>query len=194
MNTPTEQLLPPIHVMVDIETLGTKPGCKILSIGACKFQLEFGDLVCTFEQAIDPINQALMDEPDPSTLAWWNEQAEEARNATFNNPNARNIVTALTRFNDWLAALRQPSDRKMYIWGNGATFDEPIILEACKRYGIKVEWTFRDAMCFRTLKEIGKMYGIKEPEFVGVKHSALHDAMHQASWADKILYWLEVSP
>lgn len=175
------------HVMLDLETLGTKPGCKILSIGASVFNrpAEFKD--CFFYTAIDPINQARMGDADPATLAWWEKQSEEAKSAVFNNPEAKNIIEALNLFNSFLLHLRSSSEDRIVIWGNGATFDEPIIAEAMRRYEIEPVWTFRDSMCFRTLKELGKMFGVTEPEFTGVKHNALKDAIHQAEWADKIL-------
>lgn len=180
------------HVMLDLETLGTKPGCKILSIGASVFNgpSDFKDKF--FYTPVDSVNQARMDIQDPDTVAWWNEQSEEARNAAFNNPCARNIVESLDLFNDFLLRLKDSPEDRIMIWGNGATFDEPIIKEAMKRYDIEPVWTFRDSMCFRTLKEFGKMLGVPEPEFTGVKHDALADACHQAKWADKIIAWVGI--
>lgn len=175
------------HVMLDLETLGTKPGCKILSIGASVFNGpdELKDKY--FYAVIDPDSQDLMDTQDPATMAWWNEQSAEARDAVFNNKYAGNLVGVLKLFNTFLENLKDSPEERIIIWGNGATFDEPIIKEAMKRYEIEPAWTFRDSMCFRTLKELGKMWGIEEPDFTGVKHNALADAAHQAKWADKIL-------
>lgn len=36
----------PIHVMLDLETWGTRPGCEIRSIGACVFDPVTGDIPC----------------------------------------------------------------------------------------------------------------------------------------------------
>lgn len=33
-----------MDVMLDIETLGTKPGCMVLSVGACTFNLATGEI------------------------------------------------------------------------------------------------------------------------------------------------------
>lgn len=177
-----------VNVMLDLETLGTKPGCKILSIGASCFgpyipQSE--DIYYNIKVLNASPHQSLMDDPDPDTVKWWNEQSEEAKQV-LTPAYGRDIREALVLFNSFIYNLKQRCT-KLRIWGNGATFDVPVLEEAMRRYGIKPEWTFRDSMCFRTLKELGKMYGIEEPTFTGVKHDALADACHQAKWADKIL-------
>lgn len=177
-----------INVMLDLETLGTKPGCKILSIGASLFGSymppesvdSYFDAKCLSHESY----QAMMDEPDPATVKWWNEQNKEAKQV-LNPIYAISLDTALISFNRFINQLQQHCT-KLRIWGNGATFDVPVIEEAMRRYVITPAWTFRDSMCFRTLKELGKMYGIEEPVFTGVKHNALADACHQAKWADKI--------
>lgn len=183
------------HVMLDLETLGTKPGCPILSIGAVVFNTSQFYLTATnFNAAIEADTQSLMDSPDESTLSWWSEQSEEAREAAFNSPDAQPLQLVLTNFSAWLVSLTQTPEDRIFIWGNGATFDEPILKEAYKRYDLEPVWTFRDSMCFRTLKELGKMLGVKEPEFTGVKHNALCDAAHQAKWADQILLTIQTEP
>lgn len=170
------------HVMLDLETLGTKPGCPILSIGATTFLTP----APTSYYLVIQEGQAKMDNPDPDTIAWWAKQSEEARAEVFNNPNALHIYDALITFNNWLVALKQTPEDRIIIWGKGATFDEPILQEAMKRYGITPVWTFRDSMCFRTLAEVGKMCFVSDPEFQGARHNALHDAEHQAVWAEDI--------
>lgn len=178
------------HVMLDLETFGTKPGCPILSIGASLFKLLPASEVINrtavhFSVAIQE-DQERMDGPDPATIVWWKEQSEEARIEVFNSPNAIHIADALPLFSGWLNSLKGNVDDRIIIWGNGATFDEPILKEAYRRYNMEPVWTFRDSLCFRTLKELGKIAGISEPEFTGVKHTALADAAHQAKWADLI--------
>lgn len=179
------------HVMLDLETLGTKPGCPILSIGATTFLTsQFGSKQL-FTETIQSHNQLEMDKPDPDTLSWWQAQSEEAKVAVFDNPDAIHIIIALTKFNNWLMNFKREEEDRILLWGNGATFDVPIIEEACKRYNIPMIWTFRDSLCFRTLKELGKMFNVQEPEFVGIKHNALSDACHQANWAERILRFMD---
>lgn len=180
--------------MLDLETLGTKPGCPIIGIGATVINelTTYWNKNYVFDATID-VGQSRMNNPDPDTVAWWDKQEQEARDQVFNNPNSIYIVDALNRFNSFLLQLKSVPEDRIIIWGNGATFDEPILLEAMKRYEIEPVWTFRDAMCFRTLKELSKMIGLNEPIFTGVKHRALDDAIHQGNWARQILDKLGVS-
>jgi exodeoxyribonuclease VIII len=176
------------HVMLDLETLGTKPGCPILAIGAAVITnyREYPLQKITLLDVTINEGQARLNNPDPDTVDWWNRQEQEARDRLFNNPDSIYIVDALNHFNSFLLQLKNTPTDRIIIWGNGATFDEPIIKEAMIRYDIEPVWTFRDSMCFRTLKEIGKLLGIQEPEFAGTKHIALNDALHQAQWAQLI--------
>lgn len=176
------------HVMLDLETLGTKPGCPVIAIGAAVIaplqNYTFKDFY--FDVTVN-IAQARMDEPDPDTIAWWDKQEQEARDQVFNNPNSIYLSEALNKFNSFLLQLKTVPEDRIIVWGKGATFDEPILVEAMKRYELTPVWTFRDSMCFRTLAELGKMLNIPEPEFLGVRHRALDDAIHQANWARLIM-------
>src|SRR6478609_2831880 len=66
------------QIMLDLETLGQKPGSVILSIGACVF-----DRVGVHERfytRVDP--QSCIDaglQADLSTFLWWMKQGDEAR-------------------------------------------------------------------------------------------------------------------
>lgn len=176
------------NVMLDLETLGTKPGCAILSIGASNFQIPSGFPSWFFQAAITVESQdEVMDVADPDTIRWWSEQSSEAQHAAFSNPFAIPIATALEDFNIHIAAIKQTPEDRVLIWGKGATFDEPILREAMIRFDITPAWEFRDSMCFRTLAKLGQFLDIAEPPFTGVKHNALADACHQAKWADRIL-------
>ena len=67
-------------VMVDLETLGSGPGCIILSIGAAVFDPVAGEIGARFYRVVNADScraQGLTSDPD--TLRWWDEQTEEAR-------------------------------------------------------------------------------------------------------------------
>lgn len=180
------------HVMVDLETLGLKPGCPIVSIGAVCFINAPINKNTNFYITILPKSRAnIMDRPDESTLKWWEEQSVEARAEVFDNPISVDILDALPKFKQFLQQLQVYSEDEIVIWGNGASFDEPILAEAFKRAGIALQWSFRNSMCFRTLKELAKMYGIELPEFEGVKHNALADAVYQAKCANTVFNFLD---
>jgi hypothetical protein len=65
-----------INVMVDIETLGTEPGCVVLSIGAVAFDKEMGFVEDFYEviNTVDSFSEGLTYDND--TLAWWKKQPE----------------------------------------------------------------------------------------------------------------------
>lgn len=172
----------PIHVMLDLETLGTKPGCPILSIGATTFLTTVPE---RFYQVIQE-QQVLMDLPDPDTVAWWKQQSEAAQREIFGNDQALDICSSLTLFVQWLNYIKQDPGAHIVIWGKGANFDEPILREAFSRYNIPYPISGKHSMCFRTLELIGKMARIQVPDFIGDRHNALADAEHQAQYAELI--------
>lgn len=122
------------HLMLDLETWGTEPGCDIRSIGACVFDPligtvadavyygDAGDILLSgasgsFYVAVD--NPLIMDPTgndgyihkyplhrDPRTVQWWSEQSDEAQ-AAFANPV--DLREGLTMFADWLTRQAYPA-------------------------------------------------------------------------------------
>ena len=68
------------NVMVDLETMGTRPGSVIVSIGAIEFDPQSARLgrtfyqTCSIKSAVD-VGLAM----DPETVTWWLQQSEGAR-------------------------------------------------------------------------------------------------------------------
>lgn len=154
-------------VMLDLETLGTAPGCVVLSIGACTL-----DLKETFYEKMavdDCVANGL--EIDMETMAWWNKQSNEARLEAFSG--IKGLVEVLGAFDDWLRKVKANA-----IWGNGADFDQPILLAAYKAASITPSgWPRYGNRCYRTVKT---MFEVPPIAFIGTKHNALEDAIHQA--------------
>jgi hypothetical protein len=167
-----------IDIMIDLETTGIHPGCCILSLGASSFDQQH-----TFYQKIshdDSLRAGFFD--DPFTIAWWNKQSLTARTEAFSGTTS--IANVLGDFSTFL--WRLPADKKkVFVWGNGADFDLPILQAAYLKLGMKVPWEPFNGRCYRTLKNLYK--DVKMEPFTGVKHSALADAMNQAAHAHKIL-------
>jgi hypothetical protein len=66
------------------------------------------------------------------------------------------------------------------VWGNGASFDQPI-LEACyKAVGRKAPWPYYAAMCYRTIKNLNKDCKEALPPNNDSHHNAEADALWQA--------------
>lgn len=168
-----------IDIMIDLETLGTKAGCALLSIGACSF-----DGKETFYRTIEPdSNNRFGLSRDADALAWWNKQFQSVREEAFSGTTSVNI--ALLEFGDWFRKLER-TNGSAYIWGNGADFDLPILQAAYVACDIAVPWKPFNGRCYRTLKNLYK--DIKMAK-MGVldKHNALSDAVAQAAHASAIL-------
>jgi hypothetical protein len=159
------------HVMVDLETLGTRPGDTILSIGAVKFSAEKG-ITEKFYVAIDSEScKEAGFRAQKSTLEWWSNQSEEARTAAFSG--TLRIDLALIKFAMWM-----PPQDVAVVWGNGANFDNALLAAAYRLTKMDTPWHFWNDRCYRTIRA---MFGTKErKQNVGVPHNALDDATTQA--------------
>lgn len=158
------------HVMLDLETLGTRPGDIILSIGAVKFDVEKG-LGEGFYLTIDAEScKAAGLRAQKSTLEWWAKQSPEAREAAFKGEFSLNV--ALTKFSMWMPPLDDA-----VVWGNGANFDNALLAAAYRAMKMDTPWKFWNDRCYRT---ISAMFLRSRVERVGTHHNALDDAKTQA--------------
>ncbi len=169
-----------IDAMLDLETTGKRAGCPILTIGAATFDLEHQFYAKIDLQSCHDVG--LVD--DPSTIAWWGDQSAEARMEALSGHMP--LVVALGSFADWHQDMKTKYG-KVYIWGNGADFDQPILEAAYQACGMSKPWNYDASRCYRTLKNLPNNKTIKADPFVGVKHNALADAVYQAKHAMKIL-------
>lgn len=161
------------HLMVDIETLGSRPGAAIASIGAVVFSPErvVAEFECTC-QLEGQTEQGL--KLDVSTIKWWMQQSDAARHATF-EVRGPNLFTALTD----LSAFATDHGVQDY-WSHGATFDLVLLNEASLILGApQLVKDFRRARDTRTLYEITDV-NPKTFMGTGTAHNAVDDARAQA--------------
>jgi hypothetical protein len=157
--------------MLDIETLDTTPTAVILSIGAVRFDIDKPQFLGEkFHHHIDiASNQAYHRTISGSTVEWWMKQNDEAR---------QKITSAIkSPLPDVLGKLLDFIGDAERIWGNGSDFDNVIVLNACKATGVRT-WKYSANSCYRTLKNLYPE--IEKPNFEGVAHDALDDAINQA--------------
>ena len=162
--------------MLDLETVGTRPGCALLSIGAVMFDIAGQKTGAEFYQAIDVESCVTFGlRKDPNTVSWWLDQSPAAR-AVWEDPRKLVLDEALNKFSKWLA---EQCDRTVLkVWGNGASFDQPILVAAYDACGIQVPWIYKNEMCYRTLTRFLPTVIIEDG---GTLHNALDDAKYQTA-------------
>lgn len=164
-------------IMLDLETMSTKPNAAIIAIGAVAFN-ESGIVDKFYIQVRLSSCKELGLDIDPNTIIWWMKQGDEARSKFFDNGSALDLISALDSFSEFY--LKHGGA----IWGNGATFDNVILRSAYEAVGQDAPWPFWVDSCYRTLKNMNPFIELKR---VGTHHNALDDAETQAIHLIEIL-------
>lgn len=163
-------------LMIDIETMGSRPGSVIASIGAQVFDLNKRELVGDggFYIVVD-MNDAQKQglRIDAKTVAWWLKQSEAARQALLAPGEA--LSTALGRLTH-----HSYSHDCVNVWSHGAGFDLVLLDSAYFACGLEAPWRYPAARDTRTLYALA---GVNPKEFFepnATAHNALDDARAQA--------------
>lgn len=180
------------RVMIDLETLGSAPGCVVLSVGAVRFDLAgsgewfYGRM--SIQSALDAGLRV-----EAETLMWWFRHGEAALEHSQNG--GLPITQVLANFRKWLG-----KNGTFEVWGNGASFDNEILRGAFVSCGLGASlWERRADRCYRTMVENAGVniprdfdvglplrelpdYGVTLP-----RHHALRDAAFQAAHLVRIL-------
>jgi len=181
---PYPSLRPRRDIMFDLETLGKRSGCAVLSIGAVAF-----DPYARFDgqhQAISLENQyfakislASCKEAglfvDKQTELWWKDQSPEAYSNAFGGTTP--LQVALQGFSDWLFEIcgrNSDGEAVCNVWSHGEDFDQPILNHAFEVLGMKKPWPYNGGRDTRTALEMGGV------TYKGVSHMAVKDSMDQA--------------
>lgn len=162
------------NVMLDLETLGTKPGCVILSVGAVMFDPRGNGWGDSFYANVD--KQSCLDaglKTEQSTIDWWAKQSQEAQDALLVDCQPLEKVA-----NDFGAWFSKNSGKK--IWSHGACFDIPLMVSALQAVSKEVPWKYSNVRDTRTLYELA-MFDPKSIHPVGVAHNALDDCRFQVT-------------
>ena len=169
-----------VHIMTDIETLGTRPGAIILAAAFVRFSDEAH---VTVNLSV-PDQEMLGLEKDEPTLAWWRDQEAKAPGVWARaTSDPRPLAIALPYIAQWLEWARAGDD--MNIWCHGATFDCPLLGELYRRANMPCPWAFYAVRDTRTLYDLAcvnpKDYSVPPP------HVALNDAIGQTRAANAAL-------
>jgi exodeoxyribonuclease VIII len=174
--------------MMDLETLGTVPGCVGFAIGAVEFlpnENKLGREFYTLVSVSNSLDNLLTECPD--TRAWWRKQSDEAKTALHaaEAEDAPQLSDALHALNGFLLGLG--GLRSVRLYGNGADFDNPILrvmYDAASVPFMGSKAGFFGGRCYRTLKNLDELLGPRyaAPKLArqGTYHNALDDAKSQA--------------
>lgn len=179
-------------IMLDIETLGTKPGSIVFAIGAVPFNPRGVSEDEAFYAEINVKSAAYFGlTRDSATISFWLDQPVATREIAgwfrVHDDQGDGIIVALTRLTDWFLDRRADGSRAARrVWGNGAGFDVPILEAAYRAIGDAAPWEFRGVRCFRTLRSIFPN-AARLATRTGTAHNAKDDAIFQAKIAVAIL-------
>lgn len=184
----TQQRVPLIAYVGDLETMGINPNSAIISIGVTKVDLnaESADdcVLSTFYQNVDLLDAIFSGmEVDHETVKWWSEQDKRSQSLLTEKPVR--LKEALEKLNVWLNN-GTPKISETDFWCKGTSFDIAVLRSAYKLCGMKEPWDFRRERDMRTYTDIcTEMFGYEVPKSTGCPHYALDDAVHQSRviWA-----------
>lgn len=173
------------NLMLDLETMGTGSKSVVTAIGATYFDPETGEVDVPFYATLSDWEAQINfgHTMDVSTIKWWLKQSEDARSALLDERYAKNTAEALFNFGAHCESGIRGYNDKLKVWGNGSDFDNVILGNLFKSFGLMAPWKYSNNRCYRTLKALMSDYSNQLPEFEGERHNALHDAIHQAKCA-----------
>ena len=170
-----------MDIMLDIETLGTRPECVILTLGAVKFNpfdidVEPGP---GLYMRIDVDEQlALGREVQEDTLQWWMNQAEDVREEALGESDRVSLDTMYKDLNRFLVGAKN-------IWCQGPAFDMVILENIYRQCGWPTPWQFWQIRDSRTLFGVHGDPRVKGK--VGL-HNALEDCVSQAKGVQQVYH------
>jgi hypothetical protein len=167
-----------MDVMLDLETLGTRPGCVILTLGAVKFDpYTLNDPGPGIYFRVDVDEQtALGREVQEDTLQWWLDQVEDVREEALGEQDRVSLDTMYRDLNRFLVGVNN-------IWAQGPLFDFAILEHLYRQMGWPTPWHYWQIRDSRTL------FGVHgDPRVKGKAglHNALEDCVSQATAVQQI--------
>jgi len=158
------------EIMIDLETLGLGEKAVFPVLCAYKFDSKTGAVGDCFYANIDIHDQIERGrEIDVDTLAWWFNQGKDARDELMRE--GESLSSVINKFADFV-------HEDAIVWSNGIDFDLPKLRSVFRKN--KTPWKFWNQRDIRTVVALASdCFDPKEIEFVGVKHNAKDDCLHQ---------------
>jgi hypothetical protein len=168
-----------MDVMLDLETLSTRPESVILTIGAVKFD-PFGDTVDVdngLYYRVDVDEQLALDRHIlESTVEWWGNQDPEVREEALGERDRVSLDEMTRGLNRFLVGVEN-------IWCQGPAFDVVILENLYRQLTKPTPWQFWQISDSRTLF---KTHGDPRDKNRAAAHNALMDCYYQADAVQEI--------
>lgn len=166
------------NLMVDIETLGNKPGCIITQIACVPFNWKDKNerLEDVFKVKLRIDGQLLKGlKVQADTLQWWSGQDPKVFKEMISNEGAVSFTDGLYQLRTYIQTL-YPS--QLLVWGNSNRFDLGILAFAYDLIFQEIPWYFRNERDVRTL--VGLIPEIKANHvYKGTAHVPEIDCLNQ---------------
>ncbi len=171
MNDNINKVAPAAHLMLDLETLGTKPGCVILEFSAAVFWPDAPEShpldVRKWQISVASCVAAGLT-IDPATVQWWLAQKRGVQIAVLCQPEAGERLALAEALAELAAFAVQ--HRVSFVWGKGPTFDLSILKSAFEAAKVAGFWNFWQERCVRTV------YGLAPEGFDWAEPHVAHDS------------------
>lgn len=163
-------------LMIDFETLDTRPTAAVTQLGWCLFNAK--ERRTGFKHAGYKIKPNT-DERSVSwdTICWWMKQSDEARSQMISG-DFISVGSALGKLNTEILLSGSAVAIKR-VWACGSDFDLPIYANCARQHGTVAPWQFWEHRCLRTLYEVAG-YEKSDRHKAEVAHVAEYDALAQA--------------
>lgn len=175
-----------VHLVLDIETLGTKPGCVVTEIGMCI--IKDCKVINSAHYYISPLDSIffLGLTADKATVDWWTQFEDEykanliSKFKTAMSPEL--VVDGMLQFLNYY--------KINFFWGNSPDFDYKILDEFINRvnekYGFKYEAPWNKFWMLRDVRTLIRNTGLMSTE---IKNNQVHDSLSDAKWeAEQLCY------
>lgn len=166
-------------LMLDIETLGTKPGYVVWELAACRFNATTGEVGDTFSTVISVDDAKLQGlKIDPETVQWWEDHGG------IHQDNAlplRETLECLVSFVD-----TSPPNK---FWSWGIAFDFPLLEAAFDAVGINLPWRYWQVYDARTTWKLA----FPERKRSEASHGALDDCIKQVESLSEAVAMLKLT-
>ena len=181
------------ELMIDLETLDTKPSAVVLSVGAVIWETLYSETDGLIWEPVERFMRVLnMEEQlsrgrtvSQSTLLWWQRQDSTAKAEAF-NPVRQNVGLVLDEFRAFVYQYADPSVNDTGInafWASPVAFDMPIWEDLAMTFGNFVPWKYNQRYDVRTVVREANLSAKshEDPKLVGVPHTPVYDCEWQIS-------------